>query len=121
MNFLVDAQLPRRLARFPTTAQHDAVHTLDLPRGNRTPDAELCKICRRDNRVLVTKDSDFTNSFFLRSEPPRLLLVSTGNITNRELETLFRAHFSDVVNAFGSSSFVELERNGLTVRGVAGF
>jgi predicted nuclease of predicted toxin-antitoxin system len=121
MNFLIDAQLPRRLARFLTTAQHDAVHTLDLPGGNRTPDAELCEICRRDDRVLVTKDSDFTNSFLLRREPPRLLVVSTGNITNRELETLFRAHLSDLVSAFISSSFVELDRSGLTVRGVAGY
>ncbi len=116
MDFLVDAQLPQRLARFLTAAQHDAVHTLDLPRGNGTPDEELCEICRRESRVLVTKDSDFTNSFFLKREPPRLLLVSTGNITNQELEALFRARLSEVVNAFGSSDFVELDRNGLTVR-----
>lgn len=116
MNFLVDAQLPRRLARLLTAAQHDAVHTLELPRGNRTPDQELCEICRRENRVLVTKASDFTNSFLLRREPPRLLLVSTGNITNDELEALFRTHLVEIVNAFGSSDFVELDRNGMTVR-----
>lgn len=116
MKFLVDAQLPRRLAGFLTEAQHDAIHTFDLPRRNRTPDAELCEICQRDDRVLVTKDSDFTTSFFLRREPPRLLLVSTGNIMNRELEALFRGHISEIVNAFGSSAFVELDRNGLTVR-----
>lgn len=66
MNFLADAQLPRRLAHLLAEAGHDAVHTLDLPRGNRTPDQEVCEICLRDNRVLVTKDSDFTNSFLLR-------------------------------------------------------
>ena len=65
MNFLVDAQLPRQLARFLSAAGHDSVHTVDLPRSNRTPDAELCEICAREDRVLVTKDSDFTNSFFL--------------------------------------------------------
>ncbi len=117
MNFLVDAQLPRRLAQLLTAAQHNTVHTLDLPRGNRTADPELCEICRGDNRVLVTKDSDFTNSFFLRREPPRLLLISTGNITNRDLEAVFRTHLSDLVHAFGSSSFVELDRNGVTIRG----
>ena len=64
MNFLVDAQLPRRLAHLLTAAQHDTVHTLDLPRGNRTPDAELGEICRRENRVLVTKDSVFYKLLF---------------------------------------------------------
>ena len=118
MNFLVDAQLPRRLARFLTAAQHDAVHTLDLLKGNRTPDAEVCEICRRENRALVTKDSDFTSSFFLRHEPPRLLLVSTGNITNRDLEGLFRANLGAIVRAFESAAFVELDRSGVTVRAV---
>ena len=116
MNFLVDAQLPRRLARFLTAAQHDAVHTLDLPRGNRTPDVELCEICRREHRVLATKDSDFTTSFFLRREPAQLLLVSTGNITNRELEALFKTQLAAIVQAFGSAAFVELDRSGVTVR-----
>lgn len=39
MKFLIDAQLPRRLARRLEAAEHDAIHTLDLPAGNRTTDA----------------------------------------------------------------------------------
>ena len=55
------------------------------------------------------------NSFFLRREPPRLLLVTTGNITNNELETLFRTHLGAIVQTFAASSFVELDRSGMTV------
>jgi predicted nuclease of predicted toxin-antitoxin system len=73
MKFLVDAQLPRRLARSLSAAEHDALHTLDLPLGNATSDRELCEVCLREQRVLVTKDADFTNSFFLKREPHRLL------------------------------------------------
>ncbi len=40
MKFLVDAQLPRRLSRSLTALNHDAIHTLDLPRHNLTPDGE---------------------------------------------------------------------------------
>ncbi|MDQ3545860.1 MAG: hypothetical protein M3429_04995 [Verrucomicrobiota bacterium] len=64
----------------------------------------------------MTKDSDFINSFFVRREPPRLLLVSTGNITNDELEALFSACLPSIVHAFGSADFLELDRNGVTVR-----
>jgi predicted nuclease of predicted toxin-antitoxin system len=39
--------------------------------------------------VVVTKDSDFVNSFLLSRRPRKLLLVSTGNIGNAELEALF--------------------------------
>lgn len=115
MKFLVDAQLPRRLARFLGSAEQDAIHTLNLPNGNATTDAELCDICQRDQRVLVTKDLDFTDSYLLKHEPALLLLVSTGNISNRELEALFRARLSDILTAFASSSFLELDRDGIII------
>ncbi|HTV61099.1 MAG TPA: DUF5615 family PIN-like protein, partial [Verrucomicrobiae bacterium] len=38
MKFIVDAQLPRRLARALAEAGHDVTHTLDLPLQNLTPD-----------------------------------------------------------------------------------
>jgi len=41
MKFLVDAQLPRRLVKRFREAGFDAIHTLDLPMGNRTSDAEI--------------------------------------------------------------------------------
>jgi predicted nuclease of predicted toxin-antitoxin system len=38
MKFLVDAQLPLRLARLLQTAGYDTLHTRDLPQQNATPD-----------------------------------------------------------------------------------
>jgi len=43
MNFLIDANLPRRLTRIFQERGHSAVHTLDLPEGNATADAALGK------------------------------------------------------------------------------
>jgi uncharacterized protein (DUF433 family) len=31
-----------------SAAEHDALHTLDLPLGNATSDAELCEVCVRE-------------------------------------------------------------------------
>jgi predicted nuclease of predicted toxin-antitoxin system len=58
VKFLVDAQLPARLARFLTDAEHDSVHTTVLPKGNRTPDTELAALADAEDRVVVTKDRD---------------------------------------------------------------
>jgi len=41
MTFLIDAQLPRRLADWLQHAGYEAVHTLDLPNGNRTQDDQI--------------------------------------------------------------------------------
>jgi predicted nuclease of predicted toxin-antitoxin system len=85
VKFLIDAQLPRRLARRLGTVGHDAVHTLDLPAGNRTTDTEISRLANLDDRVVVTQDADFMNSHLLSRRPGRLLLVSVGNITNDDL------------------------------------
>ncbi len=58
MNFLVDAQLPRRLTHHLRDAGHDALHTLDLPKKNRTTDEEIYEISARERRALVTVDPD---------------------------------------------------------------
>ncbi len=116
MKFLLDAQLPRRLARFLRESGHDATHTLELPLRNKTPDGVLQNLCASEGRVLVTKDSDFVDSLLLRREPSRLLLVSTGNITNRDIETLFRVHLPTIIAALADHVFVELDRNGITTR-----
>lgn len=89
MKFLVDAQLPRRLTLHLREAGHDALHMLDLPAGNRTPDADIIAAATRDDRIVVTKDADFVESFVLLHAPPKLLLISTGNIRNSDLEALF--------------------------------
>ena len=117
MKFLVDAQLPRRMTTWLTAAGCDAVHTLDLPDGNRTSDEQINDLAAREQRVVVTKDADFVDSHLLASRPGKLLLISTGNISNRELETLMVPLLPDIVREFQANSFLELGRAGLVVRG----
>lgn len=75
MKFLVDAHLPRRLALFLQQAGYDAIHTLDLAHRNRTPDAQINQVSLAEQRIVITKDADFVDSFWLRQEPWKLLLV----------------------------------------------
>ena len=117
MKFLVDAQLPRRLARQLATAGHDALHTLDLPGGNRTPDSEIAGIADRENRVVVTKDADFVTSHTLTGRPRGLLPIATGNIGNDALEVLLHSHLPRVVLALEKSQYVELGQDYLTSHG----
>ena len=113
MKFLVDAQLPRRLVRRLREAGHEALHTLDLPPGNRTTDADVNELSEREGYAVVTKDSDFVNSFLLNRRPHKLLLISTGNINNAELETLFAANLERIAEGFDSLDFIELDRTAL--------
>jgi predicted nuclease of predicted toxin-antitoxin system len=115
VKFLIDAQLPARLARHLNDAVHDAIHTLDLPEQNRTSDAEVSRIADTEERVEVSKDSDFRDSHLLNDTPERWLIVSTGNITNRDLSTLFKEHLDAVVAAFEKARLVQMNVDDLAV------
>lgn len=117
MKFLVDAQLPQHLAQALTVAGHDVLHTLDLPRGNCTRDEELAALAAQENRILITKDSDFVTTFHLQHCPPKLLLVSTGNIDNATLLHLFLTNLDHLERALTEYDFVELGRTALTIHG----
>jgi predicted nuclease of predicted toxin-antitoxin system len=115
MKFLVDAQLPRRLARELAAAGHDAVHTSDFPAANRTSDKEIITLALRENRIVVTKDNDFVTSFLLQGVPPKLLLISTGNISNDQLSKLLAANLTALEKAFRHHDFVELSAVTITI------
>jgi predicted nuclease of predicted toxin-antitoxin system len=110
MKFLVDAQLPRRLVSRLRAAGHEAVHTLDLPLGNRTPDSVINELSLREGYAVLTKDADFVNSFHLQRRPRKLLLVSTGNIRNSEFESLLLSNLESITGGFVHFDFIEINR-----------
>lgn len=115
MKFLVDAQLPAKLARALAAAGHDALHTGELPDGNRTTDAQIARQADAEDRVVVTKDADFRDGHLITGSPMRLLVVATGNISNASLLALFERHLANVVAALTDADFVELRSVDLVV------
>jgi len=105
------------MAAWLIAASCDALHTLDLPNKNRTTDQELLDLLDREQRVIVTKDADFVDSHILSNRPAKLLLISTGNISNRALEALMLPLIPHIVHEFQMHSFLELDRSGLIIRG----
>jgi len=83
MKFLVDAQLPRRFCVWLAETGHDALHTLDLPQGNRASDNEILDVAESEQRIVVIKDDDFVQSYLINGRPQGLLLVSTGKYLKR--------------------------------------
>ncbi len=83
--------------------------------GNRTPDADINVRAEQENRIVVTKDVDFVDSFIITRRPPKLLLISTGNFTNAELESLLLPRLSAIAGAFETCDYVQLTRAALVV------
>jgi predicted nuclease of predicted toxin-antitoxin system len=115
MQFIVDAQLPRVLATRLTELGHDTIHVKQLPRGGDTPDAEITHVADGDGRCVVTKDTDSRHTHETGGHPRRLLLITVGNVKNRDLLALIERHLVAMTTAFDQADFVELGHDTLTL------
>lgn len=118
MKFLVDAHFPRRLSYWLIENGEDSIHTLDLPNKNKTTDIDLINKADSDSesRVIITKDSDFIRYRILKGKPDRILMVTTGNIINKELVKLFEANFPDIKRLFeNGNKVIEVDNASITI------
>lgn len=111
MKFIVDAQLPWRLKLWLAEKGLDVIHTEDLPERNKTHDIEIANLANTGNRILISKDGDFLKLKILQNKPRRLLLITTGNISNNDLLDLFARNFEIIAKLFDSFEIVELNNS----------
>jgi predicted nuclease of predicted toxin-antitoxin system len=113
MKFLIDAQLPLALAHFIRWKGTECLHVCDLPLKDRTPDSEIRRICVLEGYILITKDRDFLDTHLLRAIPAKLLLISTGNISNRILLEIMKQNWQTIKDLFGDARLIELDNSEL--------
>ena len=100
MKFLIDAHLSFKLARVLKTKGFEIIHTDNLPNKERTTDNELRRLSVEEDYIIITKDSDFLDSHLIQGIPSKLLIVTTGNITNNDLLSLFDKYFETIIQLF---------------------
>ena len=113
MKFIVDAQLPKSLSVFLNKKGHDAIHTLDLVHKNASSDIEINKISLEEERVVISKDSDFFDRFFQRLEPYKLLYLTTGNMHNKQLLAIFENNYDRIIDQIEIHFVVEVSRTSI--------
>jgi predicted nuclease of predicted toxin-antitoxin system len=110
MKFLLDAQLPPSLRQLFTDKGYDCIHTIELELGNNTTDKEINSISVRYQRILITKDSDFFDSFIVRNEPYKLILVKLGNSSRKELIQFFHDRFEEIIDKIKEEDMILLSK-----------
>ena len=84
----IDAQLPPALAHW--LSQHDdvdAVHIFSIGLIGAS-DVVIFESARSAGAAVITKDLDFVTLLDRRGPPPQIVLVATGNLSNRALRDL---------------------------------
>ncbi len=115
MKFLLDAHLPPGLRRIFADAGYDAIHTLDLPERNLSKDGALNTVSLAEQRVVVTKDTDFYYSHLLHGHPWKLVLVRTGNMGLGDTKALFAKYLPAIADALETCTLVVIDRQAVTV------
>ena len=114
MKFIVDTQLPPRLARFLETRGYDCIHTTHFENGHLLQDVEIILVATEQNRIIISKDSDFSDYYHLKGAPPKILLLQFGNVSNSDLTAYFDRYLDVIAEAFnGGADYVEFGRNGI--------
>lgn len=54
-------------------------------RRNRTIDYDIAAYCNEKDLILVTKDEDFLDTYFIERLPARLIKIHLGNIATEKL------------------------------------
>lgn len=115
MKFLVDEQLPQILADWLLEKGYDAVHVSALLTNTKILDGYICERSMAESRVVISKDSDFFNTYLIKRRPYKLLYITTGNLRNRPLLDLFRGSFAQLLDILENANVVELNQNTIRI------
>ncbi|MEM9675319.1 MAG: DUF5615 family PIN-like protein [Bacteroidota bacterium] len=113
MKFLIDAQLPVKMCEILQSLGLNAIHVDDLPKGDETSDTDISTYADQHELIVISKDTDFYHSHMILRKPERLLLITTGNIKNRQLFDLIRSNASAIQNLFTTCHYVEMSNNSI--------
>lgn len=108
MKFLLDAHIPPSLAPILRARGHDVLLCAELPAAHLSKDGALNEISLREQRVVVTKDTDFWHSLVLQGRPWKLLLVRTGNMRLRHFLPWFQQKLPEAEAVLQAGSLYEL-------------
>jgi predicted nuclease of predicted toxin-antitoxin system len=89
MRFKIDENLPMEIAEILINSGHDA-KTVNAERLQGAKDPVLIGVCKSENRVLVTLDTDFSD---IRTYPPHefsgIIVLKVGNQSKQHILKVF--------------------------------
>jgi len=92
MKFLCDVHISLKFVKAIENLGYSCVHVNSILDKWHTKDEDLMKFADENNMILISKDSDFKNSHFIKVSPKKLIKINLGNISNSELIKIFSSN-----------------------------
>lgn len=105
MKFFCDVHISYKLVRHLNSLGFETIHVNDILDKWLTTDKDICQYADKKNFIVVSKDSDFRNSFYIEKTPLKLIKINLGNIPNNELvqiitDNLLQIEKLEIYNSF---------------------
>ena len=115
MRFICDVHISFKVVNHLVSLGFETFHVNKILDGWNTKDKEICKYADLHNLIVITKDSDFRDSFFIHKTPKKLIKINLGNISNQDLIRIITENIHSIKKLNTKSRFIlEIDRDNVT-------
>ncbi len=119
MKVLCDVHIAYKIKHFFESHGIEAMHVNFILDRWHSKDNDIARFADTGDMVLISKDSDFQDSHFLKNTPQKLLKISLGNLSTKQVIALLEAHLGFLETRFDAGDcFIEISLD--YVRVIAG-
>ena len=115
MKFLCDVHISFKIIKLLISLGFEAIHVNEILDKWNTKDQDICDYADSNDLIVITKDADFRDSFFIKQTPKKLIKINLGNISNQELIKILSENIVPI-NKLNSKPFflVEIDKEIIT-------
>lgn len=96
MKFLCDVHISYKLTKHFKKLGFEAIHVNEILSKSETKDSDLCKYADQMDYIIISKDSDFRDYYFVNQTPKKLIKINLGNISNDSLLEIFSENIDSI-------------------------
>ncbi len=85
---------------------YDCIHVNTILDKWFTKDSDISNYSDQNNLILITKDADFRDSYFLKNTPKKLVKINLGNISNSKLIEIIDANLEKIEKLNSNQNFI---------------
>jgi predicted nuclease of predicted toxin-antitoxin system len=115
MKFLCDVHISYKIVNFLNSFGHETIHVNQILDKWHSKDKDICNYADINDFVIISKDYDFRDSYFIKKTPKKLIKINLGNISNQELMDILSVNLDSFEKLNREKSFIiEIDKNNIT-------